>query len=156
MERARSVHGACTERAQTVHGVCIQQIQIKQWTNPNLTDKQIWLWDEVKTWRSRRSSSRRSSSSTLNILFKHIQHFFFKYFQIESLTLIVCFKKHYLVSYVKLWDAHYKPDRFSGHFAPAPYDKTRSCFQDVKTPWSCMFHWTLLLATIGDKTKKRK
>ena len=40
-------------------------IQIKQWTNPNLTDKQIWLWDEVKTWRS---SRRRSRSSTLNIL----------------------------------------------------------------------------------------
>ena len=40
--------------------------QIKQWTNPNFTDKQIWLWDEVKTWH--RSSSSRSRSSTLNIL----------------------------------------------------------------------------------------
>ena len=37
----------------------------KNWTNPNLTNKQIWLWDEVKLWHSRSSSSRNSA---LNIL----------------------------------------------------------------------------------------
>ena len=36
---------------------------LEQDTNPNLTAKQIWLWDEVKTWhRSRSSSSSRSST----------------------------------------------------------------------------------------------
>ena len=63
-ERAWTVHGVCTDHAQTVHGACIQHIQIRKWTNPNIKDKQIWLWDEVKMWRS--SSSR--SISTLNIL----------------------------------------------------------------------------------------
>ena len=42
-------------------------LQIKQSTSANLTARQIWLWDEVKTWHSS-SSSSRSSSSTLNIL----------------------------------------------------------------------------------------
>ena len=49
-----------------LHRTNLSHPQIKQSTNPNLTAKQIWLWDEVKTWRSSRRRSR--SSSTLNIL----------------------------------------------------------------------------------------
>ena len=38
-------------QCEQVPSLCVQsKIQIKQWTNPNLTAKQIWLWDEVKTW----------------------------------------------------------------------------------------------------------
>ena len=64
---AQKAWPGCTEEAPKKHW---RSIEIKQWTNPNLKDKQIWLWEEVKIWYR----SRRSSSATLNIIFIILQY----------------------------------------------------------------------------------